>query len=171
MKEKIVLIDGCRTPFLKSETDFIDTMTYELGQLAISGLINKTGINPNLVDSVIMGCVISTLKTSNLAREAALSAGIPNTTPCHTVSQACISANRAIATAVAEIATGQSSIVIAGGADSASETPIGYKKKMRKKLMKGNKIRSTSDMLKFALSFRIKDFLPEIPDISEFTTD
>ena len=170
MKDKIVLIDGCRTPFLKSETDFIDTMTYELGQLAINGLINKTGIDPNIIDSVIMGCVIPTLKTSNLAREAALSAGIPNSTPCHTVSQACISANRAIATAVAEIATGQSSVVIAGGADSASETPIGYKKKMRKKLMKGNKIRSTSDMLKFALSFRIKDFLPEIPDISEFTT-
>ena len=116
MKEKIVLVDGCRTPFLRSETDFLNTMTYELGQLAIKGLLNKTGINPNLVDSVVMGCVISTLKTSNLAREAALTAGIPYSTPCHTVSQACISANRAIATAIGEIATGQSSIVIAGGA-------------------------------------------------------
>ena len=45
MKEKIVIIDGCRTPFLKSETDFLNTMTYELGQLSIKGLINKTGID------------------------------------------------------------------------------------------------------------------------------
>ena len=75
MKEKIVLVDGCRTPFLRSETDFLNTMTYELGQLSIKGLINKTGINPKEVDSVVMGCVISTLKTSNLAREAALTAG------------------------------------------------------------------------------------------------
>ncbi len=41
MKEKIVLVDGCRTPFLRSETDFLNTMTYELGQLSIKGLINK----------------------------------------------------------------------------------------------------------------------------------
>lgn len=170
MKDKIVLIDGCRTPFLKSETDFLNTMTYELGQLAIRGLLNKTGVDPKLIDSVVLGCVISTLKTSNLAREAALSAGIPNSTPCHTVSQACISANRAIATAIAEIETGQSTIVIAGGADSASETPIGYKKNMRTKLMKGKKLKSSSEIIKFALGFKFKDFLPEIPDISEFTT-
>ena len=170
MKDKIVLIDGCRTPFLKSESDYLNTMTYELAQLAIKGLLTKTGINPNLVDSVVMGCVISTLKTSNLAREAALGAGIPNSTPCHTVSQACISANRAIATAIADILTGQSSIVIAGGADSASETPIGYKKHMRTKLMKGKKLKSTTEMIKFILGFRPKDFLPEIPDISEFST-
>ena len=171
MKEKIVIVDGCRTPFLRSETDFLNTMTYELGQLSIKGLINKTGINPKEVDSVVMGCVISTLKTSNLAREAALTAGIPYSTPCHTVSQACISANRAIATAIGEIATGQSSVVIAGGADSASETPIGYKKHMRTKLMKGTKIRSTSDMVKYALGFKLKDFLPEVPSISEYTTE
>lgn len=170
MKEKIVLADGCRTPFLRSETDFLNTMTYELGQLAIKGLLNKTGLSPKMVDSVIMGCVISTLKTSNLAREAALTAGIPYSTPCHTVSQACISANRAIASAIGEIATGQSSVVIAGGADSASETPIGYKKQMRTKLMKGTKIRSTSQMIKYALGFRLKDFLPEVPAISEYTT-
>ena len=170
MKEKIVLVDGCRTPFLRSETDFLNTMTYELGQLAIKGLLNKTGLSPKMIDSVIMGCVISTLKTSNLAREAALTAGIPYSTPCHTVSQACISANRAIASAIGEIATGQSSVVIAGGADSASETPIGYKKQMRTKLMKGTKIRSTSQMIKYALGFRLKDFLPEVPAISEYTT-
>ena len=170
MKEKIVLIDGCRTPFLRSETEFLNTMTYELGQLAIKGLISKTARDPKIVDSVVMGCVIHTLKTSNLAREAALTAGISNQTPCHTVTQACISANRAIAAAIGELATGQAEVVIAGGADSASETPIGYKKHMRTKLMKGKKIRSTGDMIKFALGFKLKDFLPEIPDISEFTT-
>jgi len=171
MKEKIVLIDGCRTPFLKSETDFLNTMTYELGQLAIKGLVTKTGIDPHLVDSVIMGCVISTLKTSNIAREAALTAGIPYTTPCHTVTQACISANRAIVAAIGEITTGHAEIVIAGGADSASETPIGYKKSMRTKLMKANKIKTFGDTLKFISKLKLKDFLPETPSITEFTTE
>jgi acetyl-CoA acetyltransferase family protein len=171
MKEKIVLIDGCRTPFLKSETDFLNTMTYELGQLAIKGLLSKTGIDPKIIDSVVMGCVISTLKTSNLAREAALTAGIPYTTPCHTVTQACISANRAIVAAIGEINSGQAEIVIAGGADSASETPIGYKKSMRTKLMKANKIKSFGDTLKFVSKLKLKDFLPETPSITEFTTN
>ena len=90
MKEKVVLIDGCRTPFLKAGTDFMDVMSYELGQMAIQGLITRTGIDKNLIDSVILGTVISNLKTSNVAREAALTAGIPNNTPCHTVTQACI---------------------------------------------------------------------------------
>ena len=146
-------------------------MTYELGQLSIKGLLNKTGIEPNEVDSVVMGCVISTLKTSNLAREAALTAGIPYSTPCHTVKPSLYfsqqsncncdwrNCNRSVI-----------NVVIAGGADSASETPIGYKKHMRTKLMKGTKIKSFSQMIKYALGFKLKDFLPEVPAISEYTT-
>ena len=94
-------------------------MTYELGQLAIKGLLNKTGLSPKMIDSVIMGCVL-TLKQV-LQGKLHYCRHIYST-PCHTVSQACISANRAIASAIGEIATGQSSVVIAGGADSASET-------------------------------------------------
>ena len=107
---------------------------------------------------MLLWVVLFPHKTSNLAREAAITAGIPYSTPCHTVNQACISANRAIATAIGEIATGQSSVIIAGGADSASETPIGYKKHMRTKLMKGTKIRTTSDMIKYVLGFKLKIF-------------
>jgi acetyl-CoA acyltransferase len=170
MEDKIVLIDGCRTPFLKSGTDYMDLMSYELGQMAISGLIAKTGIDKSKIDSVILGTVISNIKTSNVAREAALTAGIPHTTPCHTVTQACISANRAIASAIGEIATGLSDVVIAGGVDSTSDTPIGFRKAMRKKLFQAQKIRSFKDQLKFISSLRPKDFLPEKPSISEFTT-
>ena len=148
----------------------MDVMSYELGQMAIQGLITRTGIDKNLIDSVILGTVISNLKTSNVAREAALTAGIPNNTPCHTVTQACISANRAIAAAIGEISTGQAEIVIAGGVDCSSDTPIGYKKKMRNKLFKSQKIKTLSDQLKFITSLRIRDFLPETPSITEYTT-
>ena len=97
--QKVVIIEGCRTPFLRSGTDYMDLMSYQLGGFAIKGLLNKTGIDPKLIDGVIMGNVISNVKTPNLAREAALTAGVPHTTPCRTVSQACISANRAISDA------------------------------------------------------------------------
>ena len=124
MEDKIVLIEGCRTPFLKSGTQYMDLMSYELGQLAISGLLAKTGIDKSKIDSVVLGTVISNIKTSNVAREASLTAGIPHTTPCHTVTQACISANRAIVSAIGEIRTGMSDVVIAGGVDSTSITKL-----------------------------------------------
>ena len=142
MEDKIVLIEGCRTPFLKSGTQYMDLMAYEIGQLAISGLLAKTGIEKSTIDSVVLGTVITNLKTSNVAREAALTAGIPHTTPCHTVTQACISANRAIASAIGEIKTGISEVVIAGGVDNTSDTPIGFRREMRKKLFKAQKLKS-----------------------------
>ena len=168
---KVVIIDGCRTPFLKSGTDYMDLMSYQLGGFAIKGLLNKTGIDPEQVDGVIMGNVISNVKTPNVAREAALAAGIPNTTPCRTVSQACISANRAISDACLEIMTGQNDILIAGGIDHTSDSPILFKRKMRKKLFKAQKLKTMGDNLKFLTSLRFSDFVPERPAVAEYTTD
>ncbi len=169
--KKVVLIDGNRTPFLKSGGPYIDLMSYQLGQFAISGLLSKTGIEPGLIDKVIMGTVVANIKTANVARESALSAGIPNTTPCHTVSLACISANRAIVSGCLEIYGGQADIVVAGGVDNISDSPIGYKKGMRKKLFLAQKLRGFGDYLKFALSLRPSDFAPERPKVAEFSTN
>ena len=169
--KNVVVIDGCRTPFLKSGTGYMDLMSYQLGQYAIKGLLTKTGIEPEWVDKVIMGTVISNVKTSNVAREAALTAGISEKTPCHTVTQACISANRAIADGIMEIMIGHADVVIAGGTDSASDTPIGYSKQMRKKLFKAQKLRGVGDTLKFVSTLRPNDFFPERPQVAEFITN
>ncbi|OWY25501.1 acetyl-CoA C-acyltransferase [Sphingobacteriales bacterium UPWRP_1] len=170
-KNRIVLIDGCRTPFLRSGTDYMDLMSYELGQFAIKGLLDKTGLDPRHTDAVVMGTVISNLRTSNVAREAALTAGIPNTTPCHTVTMACISANRAIADGVYALMAQHAQMVIAGGVDTASDTPIGFTKAMRNKLFKAQKLKGTMDMLKFASSLRPSDFIPDKPAIAEYSTN
>lgn len=169
--KKVVLIDGCRTPFLRSGSDYMDLMSYQLGQFAINGLITKTGIDPKIVDQVIMGAVIPNMQTPNVAREAALTAGVPNTTPCHTVSQACISANRAIANGCLEIMSGQADIIIAGGLDHTSDAPIQYPRKMRKKLFRAQKLRGLGDSLKFLTTLRISDFIPEKPKVAEYSTN
>lgn len=169
--KKVVLIDGCRTPFLRSGTGYMDLMSYQLGQFAIRGLLVKTGLDPHLVDKVIMGAVISNIKTPNVAREAALTAGIPDTTPCRTVSQACISANRAIVDGCLEIMTGQADVVIAGGVDNTSDTPIQFRREMRKKLFKAQKLKGVGDSLKFLFSLSPKDFAPERPKVAEYSTN
>tara|TARA_B110000977_G_C11051463_1_gene482480 strand:+ start:532 stop:1821 length:1290 start_codon:yes stop_codon:yes gene_type:complete len=169
-KKNIVFIDGCRTPFLKSGTDYLNLMSYELGQFAIKGLIQKTGLDPKEVDQVIMGTVISNVQTSNVAREAALGAGIPNKAHCQTVSQACISANRAICNGINEILVGNAEVVIAGGVENTSDTPICFPKKMRNKLFTAQRLRGLGDTLKFVFSLRPSDFIPVRPAVAEYMT-
>ncbi len=168
--KKIVLIDGARTPFLRSGTDYMDLMSYQLGQYAISGLLHKTGIDPKEVGYVVMGTTISNVRTGNVARESALTAGILNTTPCHTVTMACISANQAIVSGMNVIQSGHADVVIAGGTDCTSDAPILFNKKMRKKLFLSQKLKGFADNMKFILSLRPKDFVPEAPAIAEFLT-
>ena len=110
-------------------------MAYDLGVHAIKGLLTKTALDPKVVDTVIMGNVIQEVKCPNVAREAALAAGIPNSVPCHTVVQACISSNQAIANGAAMIQSGQAEVIIAGGTETFSDVPIRFSKPMRKKFI------------------------------------
>ena len=149
----------------------MDLMSYQLGHHAIKGVLDKTGVDPAAIDHVIFGNVISNVATPNVARESALAAGIPSHVPCRTVSQACISANRAIADGYLEIMGGFAEVVIAGGVDSASDAPIQFRKKMRKKLFNAQKLRGPADYLKFATSLRLADFVPERPRVAEYSTN
>ncbi len=170
-KSNVVFIDGCRTPFLRSGTNYMDLMAYELGRHAIKGLLLKTGLDPIWVDQVIMGIVVANAKTSNAAREAALTAGLPSKAHCQTVTQACISSNRAFCNGINEILMGNAEVIIAGGIENLSDTPITFPKKMRKKLFAAQKIKSPVGLLKFLFSLRPSDFFPEKPAVAEFTTN
>ena len=66
---KAVLIDGCRIPFLRAGTGYRDLMSYDLGRLAIAALVKRTQVEPEKINRVIMGAVISNLATTNVARE------------------------------------------------------------------------------------------------------
>ncbi len=166
----VVLVDGCRTPFLKSGTDYFNLSNYQLAHYPIKSLISRNNLNVKLIDSLALGSVINHLAVSNVAREAALIAGIHSQTPCYTVTQACISANRAIACIASEIMIGQADIGIAGGVDHCSDTPITFNRTMRQKLFKAQKIKGIGDQLKFLSSLRFKDFVPQRPLIAEFST-
>jgi acetyl-CoA acyltransferase len=71
-------------------------------------------LDPKLIDYLYYGTVIQETRTSNIAREAAMGAGIPVSVPSHTVTQACISANQAITQGAEKILSGQADIVVAG---------------------------------------------------------
>lgn len=168
--ENVVLLDGVRTPFLMSGTDYSSLMPHELAKHALSGILKKTGVSKDLIDYVIYGTVIQEVKTSNIAREASLAAGYNEKTPAHTVTMACISSNVAIATAVGLINSGVYDVIVCGGVEFMSDIPIRHSRKMRSLMLKANKAKTVQQKLSLLASIRPDYFIPELPAVAEFSS-
>ena len=139
-----VVVAGVRTPFLKSNGAFRKLMSHDLGRMAMSGLWRKTGIDPALVELVVMGTVVSDPRTSNVAREIALGAGVPEATPAFTTTMACVSANVAATTAADRIEAGHIDVAVVGGTESFSDPPIRLSKNLRQALSQLQKAKGPS---------------------------
>ncbi|XP_073708892.1 trifunctional enzyme subunit beta, mitochondrial [Garra rufa] len=168
--KNVVLVDGVRTPFLLSGTTYADLMPHDLARAALQGLLNRTGLPKDAVDYIVYGSVIQEVKTSNVAREAALGAGFSDKTPAHTVTMACISSNQAMTTAFGLIAAGQCDVVVAGGVEFMSDVPIRHSRKMRKTMLSLNKAKTLGARLSLLGSIRLAHLAPELPAVAEFST-
>lgn len=167
---RAVLVDGCRIPFMRSGTGYSKLISYDLAREALKGLLSKTEIDPAEVGRIIMGTVVQNVETSNVAREAALGAGFPNTVPAYTVTMACISSHQAIASAADMIRLGQAEVVVAGGTESLSDVPVGFSKELRERFFETRKYKSPLDYAKFIQGLNPSELLPRAPSISEFST-
>lgn len=165
-----VLVDGCRLPFQRSGTGYTDLMAYDMGRMVLRGLLTRTGLPPDTLDRVVMGSVIQDPQTSNVAREAALGAGIPNDVPAFTVTMACISGNQALTSGIDLIRTGLADRVIAGGTDTLSDPPIRLPRPARKRLFEARHAEGTLDYLQLLEGLNPSDVIPETPSIAEFST-
>ena len=83
--KNVVVVDGVRLPFAMTSTIYEDQLAVDLQRLAYQGLITKTALDKKDVDYVLSGTVIQEVKTSNIAREAAINAGFPSSIGAHTV--------------------------------------------------------------------------------------
>lgn len=169
MKEAVI-VDGVRTPFLKSNGAFKDLMAHDLGRIAIAGLLAKSGVDPKKVELVVMGTVVQDPRTSNLARESALGAGLPHATPAFTTTLACISSNVAATTIVDQIQLGRLDVAIAGGAESFSDPPIRLSRNLRQALVKMQKAKGAKGYFDILKDLSPEDIVPDIPSAAEFST-
>jgi acetyl-CoA acyltransferase len=149
-----------------------DQLAVDLQRLAIQGLLTQTALDKSAVDYVVCGNVIQEVRTSNIAREAAINAGLPSSIGAHTIAQACISANAAIATGAEKILSGHASTVIAGGTEIFSDVPIRLKRPLRQKLITLNKAMKKGPLggIKHMASLKLKDLGIETPAIANYTT-
>jgi len=95
-------------------TVYGDYMAVDLARFALKGLLTKTALDPKSIDYLYYGTVIQEPRTSNIAREASMGAGIPISVPSSTVTMACISSNLAITSGAEKILSGQADIIVAG---------------------------------------------------------
>lgn len=123
MKE-VYIISAVRTPLGSFGGSLKGFSATQLGSFAIKGALEKAGIKPELVNDVIMGCVIQANLGQAPARQAAKFAGLPNEVNCTTVNKVCASGMKAIAQAAQSIMLGDADIVVAGGMESMSNVPF-----------------------------------------------
>src|SRR5882724_9273117 len=112
---RLVIVDGVRTPFSKAGTELASLAADELGRIAVSALLTRTGLDPALIDEVIFGCVGQPAEAANVARVIALRSGIPQHVPAFTVHRNCASGCEAVTQAYEKMASGRGEIFIVGG--------------------------------------------------------
>jgi acetyl-CoA C-acetyltransferase len=124
MREDVVIVSAVRTPIGRYGGAFKEISSGHLASIVIEEAVKRANIAAEQVDEVILGEVRQTTESSNVARVAALRAGIPDTAPAFTVNRLCASGMQAIASAIQQISFDQANIVVAGGTESMSRSPI-----------------------------------------------
>ncbi len=122
MKE-VVIVGGVRTPIGNHGGAFRTLTAQHLAALVIKEVINRTGLDPNLIDDVILGCISQQSDAPNIGRVAALMAGVPVHVPGYTVQRNCVSGMQSITSAYQAIQAGDGEVYLCGGVESMSTSP------------------------------------------------
>jgi acetyl-CoA acyltransferase len=170
LPRRVAIVGGMRTPFCRAGGRLASRSAIDLGAIVARETLLAAGVRPSALDQVIFGIVSAPVGAPNVAREIGLAAGIPESVPGYTVSQACISANRAITNAADQIALGRADLVLAGGVETLSDVPILYGRRFRDALLRASKAKSLQERLAAFAEVRPKDIAPVAPAIAEHST-
>src|SRR5512143_3752798 len=120
---EVVIVGGARTPIGSFLGSLSAVPATRLGAIAIREALARAGVAPSAVDEGIMGNVLQAGEGQAPARQAALYAGLPETTPCWTLNKVCGSGLKAVISGAQAIALGDAEVVVAGGMESMSNVP------------------------------------------------
>jgi len=124
----VVIVSATRTAVGKFGGSLKDFNPGQLGSIVLKDALKKAKIEPGNVEEVILGNVLSAGHGQNVARQAAIAAGIPNVVPSYSVNKVCGSGLKSVALGAQSIMLGDADIVLAGGVESMSMTPYALKK-------------------------------------------
>jgi acetyl-CoA acetyltransferase family protein len=159
---RTAIIDGVRSPLTKFNTTQKDIKASDLAGYVIREVMERTGIDANRIDHVVIGCGGPPADAPNIARTSALKAGISESVPAYTVQRNCAAGMQALTEACMMIQMSHAEVVIAGGVESMSNIPLFFKKSFQDKMTALSRTKSIWKKLKIAASFRPHDFTPII---------
>src|SRR5216110_3343145 len=119
----VVILSACRTPIGSFGGAFKDLTAVDLAAIVVREAIARAGVTPSDVGDVVLGCVLQAGAGMNVARQAALKAGVPREVPAETVNRVCGSGLQAVVHAVEAIRVGYVDAIVAGGTESMSNAP------------------------------------------------
>jgi acetyl-CoA C-acetyltransferase/acetyl-CoA acyltransferase len=158
----VAVVAGVRTPFVRSGSRFRDLSAVQLGTAVVCEVLQRSGVDPDLVDEVILGNIAQPAEATNVARVVALRAGIPVDRPAYTVQRNCASGMQAVTSAAEKILCGHAQVVIAGGTESMSAIPLLYPPSMSDWLGGFMRAKTLAQRLRVLLRFRPAFLRPRI---------
>jgi acetyl-CoA C-acetyltransferase len=158
----VYLVEGKRSPQVKSGTKIKDIEAPYLGHYIIRNILANQGIPADQVDEVIMGNTGTPAKFPNIGRVMALEAGLNKKTSGYSVHRNCASGMEAVSQAFVKIASGRSDIIFAGGVESMSKMPLLFGEDMTELFINLMKAKTPGDKLKVLSSFRFPHLSPVI---------
>jgi acetyl-CoA acyltransferase len=168
--QRVAIVRGLRTPFVKAGSVFGRLTALDLGKLVVQELVQRAELDPNEINQLVFGQVIPTLTAPSIAREVVIAAGLPRRIEAFTVARACATSIQAMTTAANAIAVGEADVVIAGGTESMSDAPIFTSRPLAHALVAASKAKSLPEKLKPFQRLKAKDLLPVPPAIAEYST-
>src|SRR5580765_7205696 len=141
---RVAILGGARIPFARAHSAYAAATNQDLLTAALKALVDKFDLKNQKLGEVAAGAVIKHSRDWNLARESTLGAGLHPTTPAYDLQRACGTSLSAVAQLANRIDRGEIDCAIAGGADSASDVPLSYGKKLQRTVLRMNRARSFS---------------------------
>ena len=160
--ERLAIIDGARTPFVKAGGVFKDIQADDLGTIVFRNLLSRLNFNKELFDEVIVGNVSNPAHAANIARVIALKSGFDIKTPAYTVSRNCASGMEAVINAFVRVNAGVGDVYGVMGVESMSNIPLLFNKEMTNFFANLFKSKTISQKLKTLLTFRLRFLSPII---------
>ena len=167
---RVAIMGGARTPFVKAATVFKQYSALDLAVHAVDGLLEKQTLDPASVDELVYGIVVLDPRISHLAREVVFSSMLPPEVKALTVTNNCITGTSAIASIYDSIIAGRAEVGIAGGVESMSNPAMLFNKRASRIFLDAIKAKTVGAKLRQVMKLRPSDLKPTAPDIEEPST-
>ncbi|MEU9479169.1 acetyl-CoA C-acetyltransferase [Streptomyces sp. NPDC048191] len=165
---RVAVLGGTRIPFARSDGPYATASNQEMLTAALDGLTERHGLQgPGVIGEFVAGAVLKHSRDFNLARETVLGSKLDPRTPAYDVQQACGTGLQAVIAAANKIALGQTASAIAGGADTASDAPLGVNDDLRRILLQARRAKSAAARLKALARIRPAHLVPDVPRNAE----